>query len=75
MNLIVLAEASKGVPDALRNKTPEIPWLAIEGFRNRAAHLNQTVDLSHDLSIVWQICKNELDELLPRLRMMLRSLE
>ena len=73
MNLIVLAEASKGVPDKIRDRAPEIPWIAIEGFRNRAAHTGMTVDLSLDLSIVWSICTRELGDLIPRLRKLLNE--
>lgn len=73
MNLIVLAEASKGVPESLKDTAPEIPWGAIEGFRNRAAHSGQTLDLSLDISIVWQICTRELENLLPKLRELLRG--
>lgn len=74
MNLIVLAEAAKGVPDRIRSAATDIPWRsAIEGFRNRAAHSNQSVDLGLDLSIVWRICSRELGELLPKLRLLLAA--
>ena len=68
MNLIVLAEASKGVPETLQDLHPEIPWLEIESFRNRAAHSSRTVDLALDLSIVWKICTRDLPEITPHLR-------
>lgn len=68
MNLIVLAEASKGVPEEIRNAHPDIMWQAIAGFRNRAAHAARSVDMSLDLSIVWQICATNLPVILPKLR-------
>jgi uncharacterized protein with HEPN domain len=68
MNLVVLAEAQKGIPAEVRSLAPEVPWAAIGGFRNRAAHLESTVDLSLDLSIVWQICSRDLVELLAGLK-------
>ena len=73
MNLIVLAEASKGVPESIQDQNPVIPWLAIEGFRNRAAHSNQTVDLSLDLSIVWAICTRDLPAILPALKLIAQA--
>jgi uncharacterized protein with HEPN domain len=72
MNLIVLAEASKGIPEELKLKFSEIPWRAIAGFRNRAAHSNLTADLSLDVSIVWRICSDELPKMVPHLEALLR---
>lgn len=60
MNLIVLAEAVKGIPDDIRARYPAVPWQEIKAFRNRAAHTSQTVDLSLDVSIIWRIASAEL---------------
>ncbi len=73
MNLIVLAEAAKGVPDDVKARSPNTKWRAIEGFRNRAAHSGMTMDLALDLSVVWQICSAELAVLIPELRILLQE--
>lgn len=73
MNLIVLAEAAKGVPEDLKRSCAEVPWREISGFRNRAAHSNMTADLSLDLSIVWSICTKDLPRVLPHLEALLNK--
>jgi uncharacterized protein with HEPN domain len=68
MNLVVLSEAAKGIPDDIRAAHPEIPWRQMAGFRNRVAHSNTTVDLSLDHNVVWSILTNDLPALVRDLK-------
>lgn len=66
-NLEVIGEASKGVPEAIRNLNPRIEWRQIAGLRDVLIHHYFGVNLD----IVWDILENELDELEQNLRSML----
>jgi uncharacterized protein with HEPN domain len=68
LNLVVLSEAAKGLPDDLKAAHTEIPWRQIAGFRNRVAHSNTTVDLSLDHSVVWNILTHDLPSLVANLK-------
>ena len=68
MNLIVLSEAAKGIPDEIKDANPDIPWREMRGFRNRVAHAAQTVDLALDHSVVWEILTKDLPLLLEQLK-------
>jgi uncharacterized protein with HEPN domain len=37
-SLEVLGEASKGIPDEIREKYPQIPWKRISGMRDKLIH-------------------------------------
>jgi uncharacterized protein with HEPN domain len=73
LNLVVLSEAAKGLPEELKAAHPEIPWRQIAGFRNRVAHSNTTVDLSLDHSVVWGILTQDLPPLVKNLRAILST--
>jgi len=55
-NLEVVGEASRHIPEELRDQYRQINWKNIIGLRNRIVHEYFGVDLH----IVWQIVKNEL---------------
>ena len=58
-NLQIIAEASKHIPDKLKEKHTSIPWAEIIGFRNIVVHqyFGVTID------IVWHTIYNELPAL------------
>ena len=68
LNLVVLSEAAKGVPQEIKDEHPEIAWRAMAGFRNRVAHSNTTVDLALDHSVVWGILTVNLPPLVEALK-------
>lgn len=68
MNLIILSEAARGIPEDIRSSHPEIPWRQMSGFRNRVAHSNTTVDLSLDHQVVWNILTHDLPALVSHLK-------
>jgi uncharacterized protein with HEPN domain len=57
--LQTLAEASARLSDTIKNRHPEVPWRAIWGFRNVAAHAY--LDLK--LDDVWEIISRHLAQL------------
>ena len=54
-NFEIIGEASKYIPDDVKDKHPDIDWRGVLGSRNRIAHEYFDVDAS----IIWNIAKNE----------------
>lgn len=55
-NLGVIGEASKHIPESIKEKYREIEWGRIAGLRNRIIHDY----LGVDMKIVWKIKEQEL---------------
>ena len=60
-NLEIIGEASKHVPDDVRDNYPEIPWKRMIGLRNIVIHEYFGVDIE----IVWRIITINLQEVKP----------
>ncbi|MBD3266215.1 DUF86 domain-containing protein [bacterium] len=71
MNLLVIGEAAKHVPDTIKNKYDAIPWYKLRGLRNVIAHEYDRVDLS----MVWLVAKKDLPLLLPKLEQLYKNVE
>lgn len=63
MNLMVIGEAARHIPDEIVRKYPEIPWAEMRGLRNVLAHEYDRVEFE----VIWQVAKEELPEIKPRL--------
>jgi len=55
-NFEIIGEASKNIPEDIRNKHPDIDWKGIIGLRNRISHEYFGISLS----VIWEIIKFEL---------------
>ena len=55
-NLLVIGEAARCLPTAIKEQREDIDWIAINGLRNRIAH--EYFGLS--LSVIWAIVQNDL---------------
>jgi uncharacterized protein with HEPN domain len=62
-NLMIIGEAAKHVPTAIREKYPDIEWRKIAGLRNIVAHEYWRVELE----IIWNIISHDLPELKPQI--------
>jgi uncharacterized protein with HEPN domain len=49
-SLEILGEATKNLPDSLKEKYPEVPWKSMAGFRDKVVHNYFGVDLE----VVWE---------------------
>ena len=58
-NLLVISEAVKGIPDALKAQYPSIEWRKIGGLRDFVAHEYFGVNLQ----IIWDVAQNKLSHL------------
>lgn len=68
-NLEIIGEASKNLSDALKRKSPEVPWSNVYGARNRLVHIYFGVDQR----ILWDILQQDLDPLLGKVEELLRQ--
>lgn len=55
-NFSIIGEASKNIPDDIKQKYPNIDWKGVVGFRNRIVH--EYFELS--LDVMWYIITKEL---------------
>lgn len=68
-NLEIIGEASRNIPEEIKNKYSEIPWRDIVDFRNRIAHEYFGISLS----IAWYIIKQELPKLKQQIKQILEK--
>lgn len=55
----IIGEATKILPEDMRNQHSQIPWKEIAGMRNKLIHAYSEVDLK----LVWMTIKQRLPEL------------
>jgi uncharacterized protein with HEPN domain len=65
----VLGEASKQVSAGFREQHPEVDWRSIARSRDRLIHGYDTIVLE----VVWQICREEMPELIVQLNSLLQG--
>ncbi|MBN1649136.1 MAG: DUF86 domain-containing protein [Spirochaetales bacterium] len=62
--LEVIGEATKRLPDSLREKNPDIPWKAMAGMKDRLIHGYDVVDPE----IIWITVSKTIPEILPKIQ-------
>ena len=67
----IIGEATRHVPDNLKENYPDIPWKRMAGMRDRLIHAYFGVDYR----LVWQAIKIDIPNLKPRLEEILAGLE
>ncbi len=58
-NIEIIGEATKHVPERIKEKYSSIPWTRVQNMRNIVVHKYWGVDTD----VLWDIIKNKLDEL------------
>ena len=67
----VVGEATKHIPDSIREKYPDIPWNDLAGIRDRLVHGYFKVNLV----IVWTTVTQEFPELRPKMEKVLNDID
>ena len=70
-NLEIIGEATKQIPDYIRQKAPHIPWRSIAGMRDKLIHRYFGVNLD----IVWSVVQNDLSALKKAVEVILSKLD
>jgi len=65
--LEIIGEASKRLPDDLRERYPDVPWRGMTGMRDRIIHGYDNVDFQ----IVWDVVKKDIPVIKPRIQKIL----
>lgn len=69
-NLEVIGEASKNVPDDIRERYEDIPWQRMVGLRNILIHEYFGINKQ----IVWKIITENLPDIKPKVKQLLNEL-
>ena len=67
----ILGEATKNVPDEIRQKYPQVPWRQMAGMRDRLIHAYFGVDYA----LVWQTIENRIPPLKPIIEQIRQDVE
>ena len=67
----IIGEATKNIPEDIRQKYPQIPWRQMAGMRDRLIHAYFGIDYS----LVWETAKNRIPLLQPVIAQILKDLD
>jgi uncharacterized protein with HEPN domain len=69
--LEIIGEATKMIPDSVRQAYPIVPWKSMAGMRDKLIHHYFGVDLN----VVWETAVNDLPALKPQIQHVLDNLD
>ena len=67
--LEVISEATKQIPDEIRQSHPRVPWKEMAGMRDKLIHFYFGVDYQ----LIWRAIKERLPQIKPELQKILRE--
>ena len=67
----VIGEATKNIPDDIRNLYPDVPWKEMAGMRDKVIHFYFGVDKE----VIWVVVKERIPVLKPVISQLLREIE
>lgn len=67
----IMGEAIKHVPEAIRQKYPQVPWQQIVEIRHQI--LYRYFEIDH--AVIWDILKNQFPSLQPVIKQILKDIE
>ena len=70
MNIAIIGENVKKIPEDVKERYPDIPWKDIAGMRDKVIHDYFGVDVN----IVWETIKKDVPELEQKIKVMLKEL-
>ena len=66
-NIIIIGEAANHIPDTVKGRYPDIPWLQIRGMRNTVVHNYFELDFD----IIWDAIEHDVPLLGEQLQIIL----
>ncbi len=69
-NFEIIGEASKNLPNHIKEKNPDIPWAEMYLLRNTVSHEYFGIDYE----IIWDVCINHLPENRLQIQLIIESL-
>ena len=69
-HLQIIGEAARALPEDVRNRMPDIPWLKIIGMRHILVHDYFEIDTQ----VVWEVVVRDLPALKEKIETLLRRL-
>lgn len=66
----IVGEATKNLPESIREKYKEVPWKYMARIRDKIAHFYFGIDYE----IVWKVIKEKLPEIKPAVEKILKDL-
>jgi uncharacterized protein with HEPN domain len=70
-HLQIIGEAVRGLPEAVRMRAPDVPWLKILGMRNIVVHNYFDIDAE----LVWEAVTRDIPPLRRAVELLLKTLE
>ncbi|MDI6810792.1 MAG: DUF86 domain-containing protein [archaeon] len=67
----LIGEATRNVPEKIKQMYPDIPWKEMAGFRDKLIHFY--FGIKHEL--VWQTIKSRIPQIKPLIHKILENLE
>ena len=69
--LEIIGEATKHIPEQIRQKYPEVPWKDIAGMRDKVIHFYFGVKLDR----VWLVIKEDIVQIKPMIKKVLDEMK
>lgn len=67
----IIGEATKNIPEEIRQKYPAVPWKDMAGMRDRLIHFYFGIKYE----LVWETIKKEIPKVKPLIEKMLKDLQ
>ena len=71
LKLEIMGEAVRHVPEAIRQKYPQVPWQQIVEMRHQILYRYFAIDYT----VIWNTLKNQLPSLQPIIKQILKDME
>jgi len=69
--LEIIGEATKRLPEELRNRYPDVPWKGMAGMRDRIIHGYDNVDFE----VIWDVVRLDIPQIKPKIEGILLDYE
>ena len=68
--LEIIGEATKAIPNQIKNNYPQVPWKAMAGMRNKLIHFYSGVDYA----LLWETVTHRIPQVKPLINQVAKNL-